>query len=222
VQGTAGSGKTQLALQMLREAHRRGEPALYLCFNRPLADAMRAVAPASASTVTFHEFARLALAAAGETPDFGAPEVYATLSAGFARLAPSLAGTFGTLIIDEGQDFEPAWALSVLSFRGLERSRIAGAQGPSRLAGQTVSRPAGYDARGLAQRTPGTLLVDTVYRFKGQAADAVVLTEIDFEMLDEAARRRLFVGLSRARLQVALVSSRRASEAMLAALDPAA
>jgi superfamily I DNA and RNA helicase len=67
-------------------------------------------------------------------------------------------------------------------------------------------------------RTEGTLLVDTVYRFKGRAADAVVLTEIDFEALDEAARRRLFVGITRARLQVALVTSRRASAAMLDAL----
>jgi KaiC/GvpD/RAD55 family RecA-like ATPase len=41
VRGTAGSGKTQLALQALQKAHAAGKSALYVCFNRPLADAMK-------------------------------------------------------------------------------------------------------------------------------------------------------------------------------------
>jgi hypothetical protein len=59
------------------------------------------------------------------------------------------------------------------------------------------------------------MLVDTLFRFKGQAADAVVVTEIDFERFDENARRRLFVALTRARLQAVLVSSERAKAAIL-------
>ena len=38
-------------------------------------------------------------------------------------------------------------------------------------------------------------------------SDAVVITEIDFSQWDENVRRRLFVGLTRARLRVALVAS---------------
>ena len=38
----------------------------------------------------------------------------------------------------------------------------------------------------------------------------MVITEIDFEILDEAACRRLFVALSRARLHAVLVTSARA------------
>src|SRR5690606_30952589 len=53
--GTAGSGKTQLALEELRAASSAGRSALYVCFNRPLADAMRAVAPTPESCMTFHE-----------------------------------------------------------------------------------------------------------------------------------------------------------------------
>ena len=41
VVGTAGSGKTQLALAELHAAHADGRTAMYLCFNRALADAMR-------------------------------------------------------------------------------------------------------------------------------------------------------------------------------------
>lgn len=80
-----------------------------------------------------------------------------------------------------------------------------------RLAGLGVRRQAGYDAEGAALWTDGKLLVDTVFRFKGQAADAVVITEIDFETFGLRERRRLFVALTRARLQVALVTSEAAA-----------
>jgi len=40
VKGTAGSGKTQLALDELRRASAQDKKSLYVCFNRPLADAM--------------------------------------------------------------------------------------------------------------------------------------------------------------------------------------
>ena len=41
VQGTAGSGKTQLALRVLDEAVQAQKRALYVCYNRSLADVMR-------------------------------------------------------------------------------------------------------------------------------------------------------------------------------------
>ncbi|NBP40993.1 MAG: DUF2075 domain-containing protein, partial [Betaproteobacteria bacterium] len=56
VQGTAGSGKTQLALHLLRDAAAAGS-ALYVCFNRPLADAMKSISPSEVHVVTFHELA---------------------------------------------------------------------------------------------------------------------------------------------------------------------
>ncbi|MFN5511984.1 MAG: ATP-binding domain-containing protein, partial [Burkholderiales bacterium] len=62
--------------------------------------------------------------------------------------------------------------------------------------------------------TEGELLVDTVFRFKGQAADAVVITEVDFEAFTSSVRRRLFVGLTRARLKAVLVTSERASKVL--------
>jgi superfamily I DNA and RNA helicase len=50
-----------------------------------------------------------------------------------------------------------------------------------------------------------------VFRFKGQAADAIVFTEVDFSDIGLQEKRRLFVALTRARLQVALVTSDRAA-----------
>jgi hypothetical protein len=46
VTGTAGSGKTQLALAEYRDALTKGRRPLYVCFNRPLADHFNAIAPA--------------------------------------------------------------------------------------------------------------------------------------------------------------------------------
>ena len=316
-QGTAGSGKTQLALQALREAHAAGKATLYVCYNRPLADAMKRVAPDPVAVVTFHELARMVITQAGRPDvDFSSPGAFDTLAQGFIELSPQLADTFDTLVIDEGQDFEQAWAnaliqtaradahvlwledpeqslydrtpvtlpgwvtlsspvnyrspqllvefinwlgltevpvevgsavigfdpgwrvyddesplaateaavldlihegyapesIAVLSFRGLSASQLAGPGGPARLAGLRVRRQAGYDVQGIAQWTDGELLVDTVYRFKGQSADAVVITEIDFESLGQRERRRLFVGLTRARLHAVLVTSARAAD----------
>lgn len=45
VTGTAGSGKTQLALAEYRDALAQGQRPLYVCFNRPLADHFQAIAP---------------------------------------------------------------------------------------------------------------------------------------------------------------------------------
>ena len=55
------------------------------------------------------------------------------------------------------------------------------------------------------------MLVESVYRFKGQSAPALIFTEIDFAELDDQALRKLFVGMTRARLKLVLVMSERAS-----------
>lgn len=316
VQGTAGSGKTQLALAELRDAHRWGRPALYLCFNRALADAMKQVAPDPGTVFTFHEFAREALDQAGIAhPSLSVAGAFDQLARGFVALSSRLSGLFDSLIIDEAQDFaadwvdallrlaspqarvlvledpdqtlydrprasltgwpvlrspvnyrsprtlvgfmnalgltpsalqaggafqgfDPGWLehddgadpapataeavrsliaqgyrpahIAVLGFRGLQASRLLGADGPQTLAGLSLRRPDGYDPGGTARFTAGELLADTLFRFKGQAADAVVVTEIDFATLDESACRRLFVALSRARLHAVLITSARA------------
>jgi ATP-dependent exoDNAse (exonuclease V) beta subunit len=50
-------------------------------------------------------------------------------------------------------------------------------------------------------------LIDSVRRFKGQAAPAVVLTECDIAQQDDMNRRLLFVGLTRARVHLEWVIS---------------
>jgi hypothetical protein len=49
IQATAGSGKTQLALQLLENAAAAGKHASYVCYNRSLADHVRHIATARGS-----------------------------------------------------------------------------------------------------------------------------------------------------------------------------
>lgn len=114
VTGAAGSGKTQLALQELRAAYIAGESALYVCFNRALADAMRRLAPDSCDCTTFHELGARAMRARGEPIDWSSPGVYERLSQAFFEHAPGHRGTLDLLVVDEGQDFEAAWAQALL------------------------------------------------------------------------------------------------------------
>lgn len=52
--GTAGSGKTQLALAECQATVRAGKRALYVCFNRPLADHIARLVPQGVQVATFH------------------------------------------------------------------------------------------------------------------------------------------------------------------------
>jgi len=95
--------------------------------------------------------------------------------------------------------------IAIVSMRGRERSAVLGGD---RLESWTLRRFTGnYDEGGGAIWTEGQLLIDTVRRFKGQAAGAIVLTECDLVQLDPISRRLLFVGLTRARMHLEWVIS---------------
>jgi len=56
----------------------------------------------------------------------------------------------------------------------------------------------------MPDTTQGDALLDSVYRFKGQAAPAIIFTEIDFEVLDDKAVRKLFVGATRSIMKLVM------------------
>ncbi|MBC7481187.1 MAG: ATP-binding domain-containing protein [Rhizobacter sp.] len=100
--------------------------------------------------------------------------------------------------------------------RGRERSAL---QSLDVLGAWQLRRFTGrYDEGGGAIWTGGQLLIDSVRRFKGQAAAAIVLTECDLEELDPMSRRLLFVGLTRARLHLEWVISERTRRLLESAL----
>lgn len=117
--GAAGSGKSYAALRKVQELAQEGRKVLYLCFNQRLAAANRAAVAElgiAVETNTFHRFAELASQEAG-VPIPERPKKQEELGAYFALFAPALKQAieknsdlrFDALVIDEGQDFEPAW-----------------------------------------------------------------------------------------------------------------
>lgn len=104
--------------------------------------------------------------------------------------------------------------LAVLSTKGIAHSQLLSRDA---LAGYTTKRFTGEFTRdGQPEWTQGMLLLESVYRFKGQSASAVILTEVDFAELSRHERAKLFVGMTRGMLSVSLVLSERAA-ALLAA-----
>ena len=109
VQATAGSGKTQLALKLLRNAALNKQRALYVCYNRPLADHIQTLAPSHTEVATFHQHCDDYAKQHGHTPDFSNAKVYDELAQIYMADAEKLNPRFDLLVIDESQDFNPEW-----------------------------------------------------------------------------------------------------------------
>ncbi len=318
VTGTAGSGKTQLALADYRATLEAGKRPLYVCFNRPLADHFNRIAPSGGLACTYHQLCDKRVRHAGETPDFSVSDAFERLQKRANELPVGAAFLFDTIIVDEGQDISEKWRdfifrharadarllwledpmqslygrppiplpgwvtlhaksnyrsprpivellrrllpgdldieaaspiaadeieildyvdtqgmfarvkeairlcysagfkkhdLAIVSYHGREQSHLMALD---RLGPTSLRRFTGeYDLFGQPVYTEGDVLVESVYRFKGQAAPAVILTEIDFEVLDDKAVRKLFVGATRSSMKLILVIHERSAAKLL-------
>ena len=108
----------------------------------------------------------------------------------------------------------------IVTGRGRDRSVLLDR---ARIGAWTTRRFTGaFDRNGDARWTDGELLVESVYRYKGQSAPAVIVAEFDFAALDERARRKLFVALTRAHMAASLVLSARTERCLAAVIGAAA
>lgn len=103
--------------------------------------------------------------------------------------------------------------VAVISYHGAQNSEVLKLD---ELGGYKTKRFSKYDESGNALWTDGALLVESVYRFKGQSMPVVVLCEIDFEELTEKDKRKLFVGLTRGQVRVDAVMSEQTAICLLA------
>lgn len=123
IRATAGSGKTQLAIRLLRDAEEARQQAAYVCFNRPLADHLRAVLPGMAAGIsTFHELAVASLRQQQGEPDFSNVSIFEQAVALFCGESAGI-GALDLLIVDEAQDFDPQW-LAALQRRMATNGRL--------------------------------------------------------------------------------------------------
>jgi hypothetical protein len=109
IQGTAGSGKTQLALQLLSDAVINKQKSLYVCFNRSLADHMRKIAPTSVLVTNFHELCVDHYRRVVNNPNFSDPDIFAKAANSYIEYASLQEPRYDLIILDEGQDLEPEW-----------------------------------------------------------------------------------------------------------------
>jgi len=116
VVGTAGSGKTQLAMGVIADAVAAGRRVMYVCYNRPLADHVHHLAGKDARTVGYHELCDKTFRATGGVPDFSVKGVFGRLETFMDGYRPAEDELVDELVVDEGQDFKDEWRANVLRF----------------------------------------------------------------------------------------------------------
>ncbi len=316
--GTAGSGKTQLAVNVYRKSILLGRRPLYVCYNRPLADHIAKIIPEGGDVATYHQFADRLAKKNGVLIDYTLDKPFAQMENFMNSFVPSSTELYDDLIIDEGQDMNQVWAnnlmkmvkpegnawwledpmqnlygrepvelpnwvtirsqsnyrtprnilhelnsilglkkpiesispiaghsvdvifyseteslvektiqaidmaitmgykpqhIALLTYRGRENSALAPY---TQLGKYTLHAPQSkYDSEGNLIYSEGEIEIDSVHRFKGRAAPCVILTEIDFNTLDENAQKRIFVGATRATMRLIMVMSRNSKDVML-------
>ncbi len=311
ISGTAGCGKSLVARDMFDRAVEQGRRSLLLCYNRSLSERLKANVAKGGHVNTWNGFCAKFLESCGKPLDFTGMQTDPDFWAGvqervMAETIPS-EWTFDTLVVDEGQDFEPEWydiarlflnddsdilwledprqniyakpAVSLEGFVGYRADvnyrspdgiaefirktlpfefesgnelpglgvRVHGYEDPSnqpRIAARLIKGllqqgltyddivilscrgvghsvfsdqekvgnvklrrfTGGYDLFGNQVLTEGRLTFDSVYRFKGQEAAAVILVDVDPdpEKLDRAWRL-LYCGMTRATVRLEML-----------------
>jgi superfamily I DNA and RNA helicase len=107
-------------------------------------------------------------------------------------------------LLEEG--FGPE-QIVVLSIRGVGSSELFALDPSTPVAGRRFKRSIVFDENGNTVYSDGDILLETVHRFKGQAADAVVLVGVPQSVDTEMERNRVFVGMTRGRLRLSVLGA---------------
>jgi hypothetical protein len=133
VQGTAGCGKTAVAARFFNSSVAMGKRPLLVCFNRPLAEKLKAALGPGGRVTTWYGLLADFLRSQGKTIDFSRLR---TDSHFWQDLQEQILGEtiseewlFDTLIVDEGQDFEAGW-FDTLRLFSRERADILWLEDP--------------------------------------------------------------------------------------------
>ena len=120
IYGGPGTGKTVLAVEQARRLSRDGFSVLLTCFNRPLADLLSTTITTDADDApvtvgTFHNICSAAARDAGlPSPASKSQGWWDTeLPALLPQAAETIGRQFDAIVVDEGQDFDPSWWVSL-------------------------------------------------------------------------------------------------------------
>ncbi len=180
VDGTAGSGKSQLASGWLKQADAAGQSAAYIAFNRAQVDRMARLAPPHTHVRTFHDLARELCLAAGITPVLGTDGVFDAMSRQAIELLQARTPDVDVLVVDEMHDMQPGWVEALLW-----RLRPGGRALLLEDRDQRL-----YDDR-LQFDVPGAVEVDVVENFRSPRAIVRAINALGLASRDIAARSTL-------------------------------
>lgn len=93
-----------------------GRRALYVCYNRPLADHIALIAPEGGEISTYHHLGDRNCRARGQPSDFRELGAFTRIEAVLDTHTPDEAGRFDEIIIYGGHDFHEGWAGNLLRF----------------------------------------------------------------------------------------------------------
>ncbi len=122
VEGTAGSGKTLLALERAKKFAEEGKRVLFLCYNRNLADWLRRETDTLAGLEVYHFHALCAERCGRAKIEFSPPASDSPEAGTFwTERAPellmdaidTLPERFDAIVVDEAQDFHEDWWLPI-------------------------------------------------------------------------------------------------------------
>lgn len=119
--GTAGSGKTFLALEKARRVGETGVKVLLLCYNSGLAAWLRSTAAAYPNVEVFHyhglclHICKLAKQPTPQPDPHGDRDAYFRYELPEAMMfaLESVAERYDAIIVDEAQDFDPVWWIGI-------------------------------------------------------------------------------------------------------------
>lgn len=112
IRGRAGTGKTLIGQNLFRDARSRGERALYLTFNRPLADGLARSLRSVSGVMTVDRLTEL-ITSPLEPAELMQNEKYLAFDrrrAEFVSSAISHEHQYDLIVVDEGQDFSASQA----------------------------------------------------------------------------------------------------------------
>ena len=113
IKGTAGCGKTGIAIHFYQRALKAGKRPLLVCFNRSLRDSMEAIVPKGGLVQTFFGLCATFLESRGIKPDYtqvqGDSDFWHKLQERVIEQTVPPGWRFDSLVIDEAQDFDPEW-----------------------------------------------------------------------------------------------------------------
>jgi len=124
VRGTAGCGKSLVAVKAYRDAVAVGKRPLLLCFNRDLKEKMKAAGGAGGVVETWYGAIAEVLKASGRPLDHSGQVNWDKAVEDVLDGNIPDEWRFDMLIVDEGQDFDPGWSDMLDLFAGPESDRI--------------------------------------------------------------------------------------------------